>query len=89
MRLSAAETATFLALIGFAWNVKPLYGLTSDLVPLLGYRRRSYLLVTTAMAALGWLALGLLPGVSLGPRRSRSSGSRASGSRSPTSSATR
>ena len=61
MRLSAAETATFLALIGFAWNVKPLYGLTSDLVPLLGYRRRSYLLVTTAMATLGWLVLGLLP----------------------------
>jgi MFS family permease len=61
MRLGAAETATFLALIGFAWNVKPLYGLTSDLVPLLGYRRRSYLLVTTAMAALGWLVLSLLP----------------------------
>ena len=61
MGLSAAETATFLALVGFAWNVKPLYGLISDLVPLLGYRRRSYLLVTTAMAALGWLALGLLP----------------------------
>jgi MFS family permease len=61
MRLSAAETATFLALIGFAWNVKPLYGLLSDLVPFLGYRRRSYLLLTTAMATLGWLALGLLP----------------------------
>ena len=67
MRLSAAETATFLALIGFAWNVKPLYGLTSDLIPLLGYRRRSYLLVTTAMAALGWLALGLLPAYPWGP----------------------
>jgi MFS family permease len=61
MRLGAAETATFLALIGLAWNVKPLYGLLSDLVPLFGYRRRSYLLVTTAMAAVGWLALGLLP----------------------------
>jgi MFS family permease len=61
MRLSAAGTATFLALVGFAWNVKPLYGLLSDLVPLFGYRRRSYLLVTTAMAVLGWLALGLLP----------------------------
>jgi MFS family permease len=61
MRLSAGETATFFALIGIAWNVKPLYGLLSDLVPLLGYRRRSYLLLTTAMAALGWLALGVLP----------------------------
>jgi predicted MFS family arabinose efflux permease len=70
MRLSAAETATFLALVGFAWNVKPLYGLISDLVPLMGYRRRSYLLASTALAALGWLALGLLPaypwGVTLG-----------------------
>lgn len=61
MRLGAAETATFLALVSFAWNVKPLYGLLSDLVPLFGYRRRSYLVVTTVMAALGWLALGLLP----------------------------
>jgi len=61
MRLSAAETATFLALVGIAWNVKPLYGLLSDLVPLLGYRRRSYLLVTTALAATGWAALAVLP----------------------------
>jgi predicted MFS family arabinose efflux permease len=62
LRLSAAETATFLAIVGLAWNVKPLYGLTSDLVPLFGYRRRSYLLLTTALAAAGWLVLGLLPG---------------------------
>ncbi|MBI3456988.1 MAG: hypothetical protein HY002_14520 [Candidatus Rokubacteria bacterium] len=66
LRLSAAETATFLALVGIAWNVKPLYGLTSDLVPFLGYRRRSYLLITTAMAALGWLVLAFLPGYPYG-----------------------
>jgi MFS family permease len=46
---------------GLAWNVKPLYGLLSDLVPLRGSRRRSYLLVTTAVATAGWLALGLQP----------------------------
>ena len=67
LRLSAEQTATFLALVGIAWTVKPLYGLTSDLLPLFGSRRRSYLLVTTAMAALGWLALGLLPGYRYGP----------------------
>ena len=61
MRLSAAESATFFALIGIAWTVKPLYGLLSDLVPLFGSRRRAYLLVTTAMAALGWVVLSLLP----------------------------
>jgi MFS family permease len=61
MHLSAAESATFFALIGIAWTIKPLYGLLSDLVPLFGSRRRAYLLATTAMAALGWLVLGLLP----------------------------
>ena len=61
LRLSAADTATFLALMGVAWTVKPLYGLASDLIPLFGSRRRSYLLITTTMAALGWLVLGLLP----------------------------
>jgi predicted MFS family arabinose efflux permease len=60
MGLKASEAATFLALVGLGWSVKPLYGLVSDLVPFLGYRRRSYLLVMTAVAALGWLALGLL-----------------------------
>ena len=58
MRLSAADTATFLALVGFAWNVKPLRaGLGPGSPPRLP---APVLLVTTAMAALGWLALGLL-----------------------------
>jgi MFS family permease len=61
LKLTAGETATFLALVTLAWNVKPLYGLLSDLVPLFGYRRRSYLLIASAMAAAGWLVLGLLP----------------------------
>jgi predicted MFS family arabinose efflux permease len=61
LRLSAGETATFLALVGIAWAVKPLYGLVSDLLPLFGYRRRSYLLLMSGLAALGWLVLGLLP----------------------------
>ena len=47
--------------------MKPLYGLLSDLVPLWGWRRRSYLLVTTAVATAGWLALGLQPGQAYWP----------------------
>lgn len=66
LKLTASQTATFFAVIGIAWNVKPVYGLLSDLVPLFGYRRRSYLLITTAMAAGGWLILGLLPGYPYG-----------------------
>jgi len=58
LRLSAGETATFLAMVSVAWNIKPLYGLTSDFFPLFGYRRKSYLLLTTALAATGWFLLG-------------------------------
>ena len=67
LRLSAGETATFLALVSVAWNIKPLYGLTSDFFPLFGYRRKSYLLLTTALAAAGWFLLGSQAAYTYGP----------------------
>ena len=60
LHLSASQTASFLAVISFAWWIKPLYGLISDFFPLFGTRRRSYLLLTTALAGFCWLALGSL-----------------------------
>lgn len=50
-----------LALLGGAaslpWLVKPLWGFLSDSVPLLGYRRRSYLVLAGGLGCCGWLAL--------------------------------
>jgi BT1 family len=46
---SAASTAWFISLLSLAWAIKPLYGLLTDFVPLAGSRRRSYLLLTTAV----------------------------------------
>ncbi len=59
--LRPADTATFMSMVAVAWTIKPLYGLTSDFFPLFGYRRKSYLLCMTALAAAGWLLLGLQP----------------------------
>ena len=59
LRLTAAQTAAFLATISVAWSIKPLYGLLSDFFPLFGYRRKSYLLLMAGLAAASWLALGL------------------------------
>jgi predicted MFS family arabinose efflux permease len=50
---SAAEIAAFGAILSLPWSFKPLYGLLSDFVPLAGTRRRSYLLLTTAITFLG------------------------------------
>ncbi len=65
--LGPADTAAFMATLGVAWTVKPLYGLTSDFFPLFGSRRKSYLLCTTALAASGWFLLGIRPVHAYGP----------------------
>lgn len=36
------------------WLVKPLYGFISDSIPLFGYRRRSYLVLSGLLGALSW-----------------------------------
>ncbi len=65
--LGPADTATFMATVAVAWTIKPLYGLVSDFFPLFGYRRKSYLLCTTALAASGWFFLGIQPAHAYGP----------------------
>jgi MFS family permease len=67
LRLSAGQASAFLAMVSVAWNIKPLYGLISDFFPLFGYRRKSYLLLTTAMATAGWFLLGSQPVYAYGP----------------------
>ena len=58
---SAAATAWFISVLSVAWAIKPLYGLLTDFVPLAGSRRRSYLLLTTAVASASLMAVYLLP----------------------------
>lgn len=58
--LSAGQVATFFSISTIPWLVKPAYGLISDFLPLAGYRRKSYLLLTSGLAAAAGLALGLI-----------------------------
>ncbi len=58
---NAREIATFVALLGLPWCLKPLCGLLSDFVPLAGYRRKSYLVAATLAASLCFMLLYLLP----------------------------
>lgn len=55
--LTPAQVAVLTGLSGLPWVVKPLYGFISDSIPLLGYRRRSYLvlcgLLGTRAASMG------------------------------------
>lgn len=57
--LSAGQVAGFFAITTVPWLIKPVYGLLSDFVPLFGYHRKSYLVLTSATAATAGLLLGL------------------------------
>src|SRR5256886_5476860 len=55
--LAPAQVATFGTFVLVPWLIKPVYGLISDAFPLFGRRRKSYFLLTSALATLTGLAL--------------------------------
>ncbi len=55
--MAADTVTTFFAVAALPWMIKPLYGLLIDLVPLWGYRRKTYLMVTAGLATIGFLGL--------------------------------
>jgi MFS family permease len=50
-----------MALLALPWTIKPVFGLLSDFVPLLGSRRRNYLLLANGLAAASLLVLAFVP----------------------------
>ncbi|MBL8498916.1 hypothetical protein ABF87_01745 [Nitrosomonas sp. JL21] len=57
--LNADDIATFFLLTSIPWFLKPLYGLISDFLPLFGQHRKSYLLLTSALACVAGVVAGL------------------------------
>ncbi|MEL6441952.1 MAG: folate/biopterin family MFS transporter [Cyanobacteria bacterium J06621_8] len=58
--LSPAEVAALTGVAAFPWIVKPLFGFMSDGLPIMGYRRRPYLIFSGLLGASSWLALATL-----------------------------
>lgn len=54
LHLDPAETAVISGFSALPWLVKPLYGFISDSIPLFGYRRRSYLVLSGLLGAISW-----------------------------------
>jgi MFS family permease len=52
---TALQVTAYITIFNFPWIIKPLYGAFSDFVPIFGYRRKSYLLVANAAAAVGFI----------------------------------
>ncbi|XP_024021228.1 folate-biopterin transporter 1, chloroplastic [Morus notabilis] len=60
LHLDPAETAVITGFSALPWLVKPVYGFISDSVPLFGYRRRSYLILSGLLGALSWSLMASL-----------------------------
>lgn len=60
LRLDPAETAVISGVSALPWLIKPVYGFISDSIPLFGYRRRSYLILSGLLGALSWSLMATL-----------------------------
>lgn len=54
---TAVQITAFLTVFNLPWFFKPLYGIVSDFVPLFGYRRKSWLLLANAAAAVAYFTV--------------------------------
>lgn len=55
--LSPAEVSALVGVASLPWMIKPLFGFISDGLPLFGYRRRSYLIISGVLGTLAWVAM--------------------------------
>ncbi len=62
--LDASQVTNATAALIIPWSIKPVYGLITDLFPLWGLRRRSYLFLMTALAMCAYVAMAFAPGQS-------------------------
>ena len=58
--MSPAEVSVLLGIVAIPWVVKPLFGFISDGLPIFGYRRRPYLLLSGLLGALSWVAMATI-----------------------------
>ncbi|PKA59113.1 putative folate-biopterin transporter 4 [Apostasia shenzhenica] len=60
LKLSPSASQFMFSVAFFPWNVKPLYGILSDCIPIRGYKRKPYLVIATLLSLFPWVVLGLI-----------------------------
>lgn len=57
LKLQPADAQVFKSMSHLPWNIKPIYGLISDTVPILGYQRGPYIVIAGALGMIAYLSL--------------------------------
>lgn len=61
LHVKPSQMASFFLYCGLFWYIKPIAGILTDAFPLFRTRRRHYILFSSVLAALAWIALGRVP----------------------------
>lgn len=61
LHVTRDQMATFFLVCGLFWYLKPFAGILTDAFPLFRTRRRHYLLISSALAAVSWVGMQFLP----------------------------
>lgn len=57
LALQPADAQVFKSVTHLPWNVKPIYGLVSDTLPILGFQRGPYIVIAGALGIVSYLTL--------------------------------
>jgi folate/biopterin transporter len=57
LALSPAQVSAFMGVAALPWMIKPLFGFISDGLPIFGYRRRPYLILSGLLGTVAWILL--------------------------------
>ncbi|MBW4639200.1 MAG: folate/biopterin family MFS transporter [Gloeocapsa sp. UFS-A4-WI-NPMV-4B04] len=55
--LSPAEVSGLFGIVALPWIIKPIFGFISDGLPIFGYRRRPYLILSGLLGTISWISL--------------------------------
>lgn len=55
--LNPAQVSALMGIAALPWMIKPLFGFLSDGLPIFGYRRRPYLILSGLLGAATWVAM--------------------------------
>lgn len=58
--LSPAQVSALLGIVALPWILKPLMGFISDGLPIFGYRRRPYLILSGILGTAAWVSLATI-----------------------------
>ena len=58
--MSPAEVSAMLGVVALPWIIKPVFGFMSDGLPILGYRRRPYIVLSGLLGTAAWVSLATI-----------------------------